>query len=109
MKKYFIFSFLIFWCSISEALDIANPVLTAKAVIENTESYLTKEKSILLEKYELAFIRFNYYSPQDKTTGTWILSYRCKPVNGIHVTDCGFTVRVSNTPKPIFEFIPINV
>lgn len=109
MKKYFAFLALLSCCQITNAAEFASPLLAPKDVIEQSEKFLIKEKSITLEKYELASISFNYYSQYDKNSNPWILFYSCKRVNGIHVTDCGFTVRVSNTTKPTFEFIPINV
>jgi len=104
----FLFPFL-FCCNIANALELVSPLLATKTIFEKTESYLAKEKAIDLTKYQLVSFSFSYYSQYNKASGQWILFYGCKPVNGIRVTDCGFSVHVSNTATPTFEFIPINV
>jgi len=104
----FLFPF-VFCCNIANAVELVSPLLAPKAIFEKTESYLTKEKAIDFTKYQLASFSFNYCSQYDKASGKWILFYGCKPVNGIRITDCGFSVHVSNTATPTFEFMSLDV
>lgn len=105
MKRYFYILLLTVWNNTSQAMELPTLVLKPEIVLKHTQTFLIKEKAIDIKNYQLFSIVFNYYSQYGAASGKWILFYSCKPIKGIHVTDCGFSVQVSNTSAPTFEFI----